>query len=383
MKYKFIILLCIFLSIFINYGENTVYADDLLDNVNEQIDNIDLTSLEDYFNSLDIKNQDFFSNLNNLIKGENVTDFNSIFSFIYNSFFNTLKNYIPLISVILSIVLLSMIFNNFKGDFLSGGISDIISTVIALTLFACIITIVISNFNYTKNIIENLSKLNEIMSPIIITLMCASGNNVSAKLYQPTVVFLSSTVIKIVNNVIIPLGFLVFILSIINNLSLTIKTQKAEQFISSLIKWILGIIFAVYGVFLSCQGISSSTYDGISFRAAKYAVTNAIPLVGGFIKEGFDVITAGSVIIKNSLGIIGIIMIFYTVITPFLTLLSLNFIFKMLSSVTEMCGDNKMSLSLNSVSNVFGIYIASILLVGFMFFISVLLMIMSGNSVFI
>jgi hypothetical protein len=55
---------------------------------------------------------------------------------------------------------------------------------------------------------------------------------------------------------------------------------------------------------MTVQGITSASIDGISIRATKYAISNSIPIVGGFLRDGFDIVIAGSVLIKNAVGII-------------------------------------------------------------------------------
>lgn len=50
----------------------------------------------------------------------------------------------------------------------------------------------------------------------------------------------------------------------------------------------IGLSITIFTFFMSAQGLSSAVIDGVSFRAAKYAITNSIPIVGGFLKDGFD-----------------------------------------------------------------------------------------------
>jgi stage III sporulation protein AE len=132
--------------------------------------------------------------------------------------------------------------------------------------------------------------------------MVASGGNVSASVYKPAVAFLSSGIINVILTIVLPLIALMIIFNTLSNFSSSIKLEKFSELGASIIKWIIGLIVAVFGIFLSVQGITSATFDGISIKATKFAISNSIPLVGGFLKDGFDLVVAGSILIKNAIG---------------------------------------------------------------------------------
>jgi stage III sporulation protein AE len=223
-------------------------------------------------------------------------------------------------------------------------------------------------------------KLTEIMSPIIITLMVASGGKVSAGVYRPAVAFLSNGVIEICAKILLPIVGITLIINLISNFSSVIKLNKFSDFTSSIIKWVLGIIITVFSIFMTIQGITSATFDGISIRATKYAISNSIPLVGGFIKDGFDLIVAGNVLIKNTLGIVVVFALVYTILSPVFLILSFSLMLKLVSGITEPISDGRISNFCTSISKSISFLLSIILMVGFMIFVTVLLMIFSANA---
>ena len=241
---------------------------------------------------------------------------------------------------------------------------------------------IISIWNNTKNTIENIAKLIEIMSPIILTLMIASGGSVSASVYKPAVLFLSTGIINIVLTIILPLVGLILVFSVISNFSDSIKISKFGESATSIIKWIIGIIITVFTIFLTVQGITSATFDGISIKAAKYAISNSVPIIGGFLKDGFDLVAAGSVIIKNSVGIAVVFALFYTIISPVLYIASFSLLMKLTAALLEPICDARISGFCTSVSKCITYLIVALLTVGIMLFVTVLLMIFSGNALF-
>ena len=67
-----------------------------------------------------------------------------------------------------------------------------------------------------------------------------------------------------------------------------------------------------------------ATYDGISFKAARYAIGNSVPVVGGFLSGGLDLLMAGGMLIKNSVGMCGILLLVIVIAVPLVQLVVYN-----------------------------------------------------------
>lgn len=130
------------------------------------------------------------------------------------------------------------------------------------------------------------------------------------------------------------------------------------------------------------QGITSATYDGISFKAAKYALGNSVPMIGGFLSGGLDLVLAGGVLIKNSVGMCGILLLVIVIAAPLVQLVVYNLFLKLTAAVTEPVGAEGVSGFLSSLSGAVNYFIAGLLAVGFMYFMTVLLLICSSNAMF-
>jgi stage III sporulation protein AE len=235
-------------------------------------------------------------------------------------------------------------------------------------------------YQLTRKTIENITNLNQIMSPIIITLMVATGSKVSASVYSPQTILLSGIITNVFLNVILPLNIVMTVINATSSLSGNNNLNSFNEFITSLIKWIIGISFTVFAIFITTQGLTSATFDGASIKAAKYAISNSIPIVGGFLKDGFDVMIAGSILIKNSLGIIGIILVFTIIFAPIVKILVLSLILKLTNALIETFYNGKMTSLIKNSSKCISYFNISILISGFMLFITILITIITANS---
>ncbi len=382
---KIIITLFIFLIMFGLFACSNIKkanAETLSESIDSQLENLDLSELENFFNDIEDNPQKggFIDNIKNLLNGTSNFDYNSLLNYTLQIFFSRVYNLLPIMISIVAIALFSGLINNIKTSFLSDSISDIIFFVCLLTIILLLSSTLISSYENIKNAIENIAKLSEIMSPIIITLMVASGGNTSAAIYTPTVSFLSNGIITIILSFILPLVTCIFIFGIVSNFSKSIKLNKFIQFFESIIKWTLGLIITIFSVFVTIQGITSASFDGISIKATKYTISNSVPIIGGFLKDGFDLIIAGSVLIKNAVGVGVIFSLFYTILSPVLFLGALSLMLKLVASIIEPISDERISNFCMQTSKSITYLNVCILMVGFMFFIIVLLMICSANA---
>lgn len=383
MKKKRFIVLSILLVFFIGVFANvkTVNADELSDSIGEQLENIDLSELEDFGNGLNVEGMsNIISFIGDLLEGKYNLDYSTVLEYVKNIVMENIYKILPIFSTVAAIGIFCGILNNMKGSFLSEGIADIIFFVAFLSIIIILIPSVFELYNSTKNIIENIANLCEIMSPIILSLMVAAGGTVSASVYKPAVIFLSSAIIDIYLYVILPLIGIVVLFDVMANFSPSLKLKKFSDCALSVVKWVSGISFTVFGVFLSVQGITSGTFDGISIKAAKYAISNSIPLIGGFLSSGFDLIVAGSILIKNAVGVAVIFLLFYTILSPVLYLMTYSLMLKCVGAILEPISDTRISDLCTNLSKTVNYFLTSLLAVGFMLFITVLLMIFSANA---
>ncbi len=146
MKRVFILLFIILLlpNTFLSYTASAKESSEeisLESEVDKLIDNIDLTELEKYIETLPseiIGNASLKDRLLQMLKGQTPTDFSSISNYILNVFFNGIKQKIPTLVTIFCLLIVCAIVNSIKPNRLGNGVYEI-------TFFACYSIIVIKS----------------------------------------------------------------------------------------------------------------------------------------------------------------------------------------------------------------------------------------------
>ena len=277
----------------------------------------------------------------------------------------------------MAIAILSNLLSNFKGK--GKSLESVVHFVCYSTVIVIVCSQITNLINLTTQTIGQMQQQMELTFPIILTLMASVGNTVSVGIYQPAVAVLTGGIINVFSYFIIPLFIISFVLNIVGNLSNNIKLSKLSSLLNDIFKWTIGGIFTVFTGVLMIKGISAGSFDSMSIRTAKFAIKTYIPIVGGFLSDGFNYLIASSVLIKNSVGVAGLFILFLSIIYPVLTILAYKWCLQLISSILEPLMDSKISSFLFGVSKALNVLIASILCVALMFIISTALLITTGN----
>ena len=371
-----------------------VYADtseeelveEIEDNVNSQLEDLDLSGLESILNNLTDKQgemfgaESFISKLQSILNGEFTDNAGSIWEAILSLIFDELLNFLPLIATIIAIAILSGMIGDLRGNN-SKSIADVTHFVCYGVIIILVVSACTNILTLTSNTLQGLKNQIDIAFPILLTILTAIGGTASVSVYQPAVALFSGTIMQIFTLVLMPLFIFSLVFTVISNLSHSVKLEKFSNFFNSLFKWIAGAVFTIFMGFLIIQGITAGSLDTVSIRTAKYAIRSYIPILGGYLSEGFNVIMASSILIKNAIGASGLLLMFSSVIVPVVEIVLLMLCLKLTAGILEPLTDNRISNFINGVAKTLIMPIVLIIGVAFMYLIFMGLIICTGNFI--
>ena len=352
--------------------------------IDVQIGNFDFNELDLYLSKLSSQYSFLSANtfkdvVKQITLGDYFSDFNSVFDVIFSFLFSEIKNVLPVIFLIVAVSVISGLLNLIKASSSGDGVGSVIYFVCYAVIVLLISTIIKNVVDVTSSTLQTMSGQMEIIFPILLTLLTSIGSVASVGIYKPLVSVLIQGVSFLFSNFLFPIFIISFVLLVVGNLSTTIKLNKASEFLSSVFKWVVGFVFTMFGAFLTIQGISVARYDGISIKATKFAVKSYIPLIGGYLSDGLDLILCSSVIIKNAIGLVGLVLILLTIISPIIKIVVLKFGLQLVSAILEPIGNSGVSNFTSGCSKVLVYPIVLILSVAFMYLLSVGLIMSTAN----
>lgn len=369
-------------------NETTVeISEDLNNSIIEELSEIDFSGLNSIIEEMNENNTNIFSIDNikskvySIISGENAISYSSFFASLFSIFLDLILKYLPMLSLIIAIGVISNLLNGIKGKFNEKSTSNLIHLVCFMTVVILTIGMITSLSDVSLNSINSMVTQMNTLFPILLTLMVGIGAAASASVFQPIVAIISTYVADFFTYLVLPLFIFSFVFGIINNISDNIKLDKFNSFISSLFKWCVGIVFTLFFAIFTIQGISAGSFDSLSIRTTKYTIRSYIPVMGGYLSDGMDLILSSSILIKNSIGLVGLFLIITTIISPLLEIVVFSLLLKLTSAILQPMGNSKTSNFLMSTSKSITMLSSCIIAVGFMYLISVGLVMTTSNVV--
>lgn len=370
----FAILICIFsTSISIADTEDEV--------INSQMDSFNISNFIDEANKYSndvLKDIDIQELLNNAIKGE--LDTNQLLKNIFPLLGTEIKEALKVMGSILIIVLIHSVLKSISDNLNNKSVAQITYYVQYILIATVIMTNFSSIITLTKEAVGNMISFIQLLFPLLITLMLASGSVVSVNLVQPIILFIINLISNIFQSIIIPIILVGTALAIVSKISDRIQIDKLSKFLKSSSVWVIGILLTIFVGVLSIEGTLGSSVDGITAKTAKAAVSSFIPVVGKVLGDAVDTVIGCSAILKNAIGIVGVIVVIAICITPILKLAIITIIYHLTAALCEPIADSKIVSLITQMADTFKILLAILCSISVMLIIGITLVINISNT---
>lgn len=327
----------------------------------------------DFFKDIDLT-----ETLSQAITGQ--VDNNTIYKKILNLFGTEVRSSITTLISILIIIVIHSILKSISDSLEDDSISKIIYYV----QYILIVTIIMSNFGQVielvKDTARNLVGFMNALIPILIVLMTYTGTAITSSLVQPVLLFMINFIGNIIQSILIPVVLVITVLAIISKISERTQIVKITKFMKSSVTWFLGIMLTLFVGILSLEGTLTSSVDGITAKTTKAAVSSLIPVVGKILGDTVDSVLGCGVILKNAVGVVGVIVIIGICVVPIIKLGTLSIIYNLASGIIEPIADEKIVKLLEEMGGIFKLLFGIICALSVMLIIGVTLVVKISNS---
>ena len=325
-----------------------------------------------------IEDMDISDIFNQAVQGKvnNQTIYKKIIKILGNEVGSNIKILIS----ILVIIVIHGILKSITDSLENSNVSQIIYFV----QYILIVTLIMSNFTEIIKLIKetanNLVGFINLLMPLLLTLMVYTGNITTSSVLEPIVLFISNFIGNIIVDVLIPIVLIIIVFSIISKISDRVQVEKISKFLKSGVVWFLGIVLTIFVGVVSLEGTLSSSVDGITAKTAKTAVSSVIPVVGKILGDVVDSVLGCGVVLKNAVGVVGVIVIIGICILPVLKIATLSIMYSLASAVVQPVADDKIVKLLDEMSGVFKLLLAILCSLSVILIIGVTLVIKISNS---
>ena len=299
---------------------------------------------------------------------------------LINMLGTSVKGFIPLLVTLIAVSIIFSIVNGLTSGFMSKSTTEIIHFVCYSAIIVLLMTEVTFLISDSVKAIQNMAKFMEIIFPIMLTLVTALGGIATTATYSPMMTVLSVGVTKIISNIVLPCFIATMALSIVGFISKDIKLNKLTKFFKSAGEVIIGVVFGLFTTFITTNGISGAITDNISIKSAKFAISSYVPVLGGYLSDGLDLAVASVMLVKNAVGVGGVILMLSIILSPVIKILVFSLGLKLVAGIIEPIGNKRMSEIVYAISKNLTLLVIAMLGMAFMFFIMMILILLTCNA---
>lgn len=353
--------------------------------VNEQLDSMDMKEIEDLFD-IATSNGTVFGDtspgeiIRSILQGDPIFSFEDIISTISNYFMHEIYGSILLGVQLVVVCIIIGLLKNLADSFSE----DTVSNLGVIVCSCCVMVLCLKSFmdiyQICSNAVDTMTVTMQALLPILVPLLITMGGFTSGGILNPFIVTAITIFNSILQRLIMPAIYISCIFILVNSLSEKDYVKKLALLIRGTAVTVMGLLVTLFSGLTIVQGLVTKTADGMLAKTAKYSVDNFVPIVGGFAADSLDLILSCAAIIKNGIGIFGLMIIITLLVIPMIKILAVALVFKISAVVIEPIGNKTISDCLNEVGNTVITLAIILFLVAMMFIIFLSIIIGIGGS---
>ncbi|MCA0990996.1 stage III sporulation protein AE [Pseudalkalibacillus hwajinpoensis] len=352
--------------------------------VDKQLNTLGLQEIQAYWNEVIEEYGGFLpesqkGSFLEFIKGEKQFSLKAYLLGLLKFLFHELLVHGKLLGSLILLTIFSILLQNMQNAFEHKAVSTVAYGIIYMVLIILALNSFHVAIQYTESAIANMMGFLLALIPLLLALIASVGGMASVAFFHPIVLFLVNTGGLLIQKFVLPMLFLSAVLAIVSTISEQYKVTQLSNLLRNIAIGTLGVFFAVFLGVISVQGASTAVADGVTIRAAKFVTGNFIPVVGRMFTDATDTVLSASVLLKNTVGLAGVVILLMICAFPALKVLSLVLIYNIAAAVIQPLGGGPIIQSLNVISKSILFIFAALAIVSLMFFLAVTIIIASGN----
>lgn len=148
---------------------------------------------------------------------------------------------------------------------------------------------------------------------------------------------------------------------------------------ASLARWVCGaaitLIMSAFTLYLTVSGAVTGAADALAVKAAKTAMSAALPVVGGILSDAAGTVVSGAGLLRGAVGAFGMFVVAAVCLTPFLVLGVQYLMYKAAAVLAGAFADKRLAGLIGAVGSAFGMVLGLVGAGALMLFFSIISMV--------
>lgn len=314
-------------------------------------DYLELSDLEEKLRGMtDFSDLSFSDLVLELLQGKLPSGISGLWGEVWRLLFSYLGGQKQLAVQILLIALFSAVCTNFIRVFENSQIADISFYMMYLLIGTLLIGAFAEMQALTVNTLKSLFQFVTLLLPAYVVTIVFSAGSVSALgFYELTL--LSVHILQLLFiKMVLPLIQIYVVFLFFNQLTQEDLFSQASEFLKTLLEWILKTTTAILVGLQTIQCLVAPAVDTLKNSTA-HRIVKALPGVGGLMDSAAETIAGSALVIKNAVGVAGMIVVLLICLLPFLKLGLSVLLFRLLCALLQPISEKRMVDCIRSFSD--------------------------------
>ena len=301
--------------------------------------------VEQLFQGYDFKMEELFQLL---LQGK-ITDVTKmLFQNMAQAFSGEVGSYVEMLAMLLSVGILSALLMNLTDLFKNKQIGDLSFYFIYLFLILVLIQVFEMIVGTAGNLMSDMLLLLKLMMPIYFIAVGAAAGVTTALVYHQCVLGLIFVIELSLDKILLPVIQAYVFLAFMNGLWKDERLQMLLKLIRQLIGYILKLSLAIITGISLIQSMITPVMNSVKMSAMQKAV-GMIPGVGNISSSAAEMVIGSAVLIKNSAGVLVIILLLALCALPLIKIWFLSFTLKVAAALSSMVSDKRLVSCMDTV----------------------------------
>ena len=191
--------------------------------------------------------------------------------------------------------------------------------------------------------ITEMSEYSKLFLPVIAAASSAQGTITSATALCVGTSAFTAFLTNVLRRILIPVVYLFLAAAVANCAVGEQALKKIRDQLKKLCAWFLKTVLTIFLTYMSVTGVVTGTVDKSAVKAAKAAISTAVPVIGSTLADASESLLLSASLVKNSVGIYGIFAFAAIFLLPFLRIGGHYLMMKGTAALCAMVGSKRLS----------------------------------------